>query len=150
MAKQEVKAVRDEKESELRGLRARLADLQSESSVAAPEREHSVVLARAITANNRPGLQIPQTNSARNTTSGRISRSKIDDIKQRFRDRSAAKQGNSVIPAPDRVVGQPRVENLANGRQNASAQNNSLYRTAGEEMFQHLDFYERSLKAIEN
>lgn len=153
LAKKEVRATRDEKERELRGLRARLADLQSESSAAITEREHSIVLARAITANNRPGVKLPQPNN--NTSgvagAGHINRSKIDDIKRRFRDRSAAKQGqnnsNEAAQATSSMSRNPKPGSQKHTPQ--QSQRNSLYRAVGEEMFQHLDFYERSLKAVE-
>jgi len=139
LAKQQAQQVRAEKEKELSNLKARLADLQSESSAAITEREHSVVLARAITANSRNGM----SNKNRATSSGgnQISRSKIDDVKQRFRDRNAAKiNGDSKVGMPAQSANR-----VADSRKNA----NSFYRTVGEEMFQHLDFYERSLKAVE-
>jgi hypothetical protein len=132
LAKQQATKVRQEKEKELQALKIRLADLQSESSAAITEREHSVVLARAITANSRNGAM--HQNRVSNAGVGKISRSKIDDVKQRFRDRNAAK-----------------INKAGGGRQPTDQKNNanSFYRTVGEEMFQHLDFYERSLKAVE-
>jgi hypothetical protein len=136
-AKQQAKQVREEKQKELNDLKHRLAELQSESSAAITEREHSVVLARAITANSRNGRL--NQNRASAVAGGQISRSKIDDVKQRFRDRNAAKIQSSV-PTRGETPGQstPPKNNTSN-----------LYRTVGEEMFQHLDFYERSLKAVE-
>jgi hypothetical protein len=131
LTKQHAHRVREEKEKELKALKMRLAELQSESSAAITEREHSVVLARAITANSRAGGTTSPKRAA-NTGGNRISRSKIDDVKQRFRDRSAAKaSGAGTGPSPE-------------GQHNSTG----FYRTVGEEMFQHLDFYERSLKAV--
>ncbi|KAG7356662.1 hypothetical protein IV203_001348 [Nitzschia inconspicua] len=132
LAKQQAQQVRHEKEKELKDLRSRLAELQSESSAAITEREHSVVLARAITANSRAGGA--HQNRVVSSGANRISRTKIDDVKQRFRNRSAAKVGQTASqPSMSPVTGNV----------------NSLHRTVGEEMFQHLDFYERSLKAVE-
>ena len=127
LSKQQVKRIREEKEKELKALKFRLAELQSESSAAITEREHSVVLARAITANSRAGGMMNQRRGA-NPAGSRISRTKIDDVKQRFRDRSAAKG--------------------ASPSQKGAANAHGFDRTIGEEMFQHLDFYERSLKAV--
>ena len=59
LAKQQAQLVRQEKEMEL-------AELQSESSAAITEREHSVVLARAITANSRTGGRNPTTRTVPN------------------------------------------------------------------------------------
>jgi hypothetical protein len=146
LAKQQVKSVREEKEKELSGLKARLAELQSESSAAITEREHSVVLARAITANTRgASIQARKVGASSGPASGsRISRSKIDDIKKRFRDRSAAKNSSSSSGpwnAPGDFSSRPTNPPTSNG--------NSFFRTVGEEMYQQLDFYERSLKAVE-
>jgi len=146
LAKKGARAVRAEKESELAELQQRLCDLQSESSAAITEREHSVVLARAITANNRSG-------TSPKTSGGVVSKSKIDDVKQRFRNRSAAKmQGNgavtrSNIPPASNSRGYPSSSNYA--RDAAARQRSILYRAVGEEMFQQLDFYERSLKVVD-
>jgi hypothetical protein len=132
LGKQEPRMVHQEKEDQLHVLQQRLNDLQSESSAAITEREHSVVLARAITAKSRNGVE---------TEKSRISKSKIDDVKQRFRNRAAGKSnGNpsaSYTPSPSRAM-------------DGDTARSNLYRAVGEEMFQHLDFYERSLKAVES
>jgi hypothetical protein len=151
LAKQEARIVREEKEHELQAIHLKLAELQSESSTAFSQREHSMVLARAITGkgSGRPSPRAP-----------RISKSKIDDVKQRFRDRTAAKMGessrsgseteSSYSPSPGksslyRMSGDaPRIQ------EGSPRDLNDLYRTVGEEMFQHLDFYERSLRAVES
>jgi hypothetical protein len=126
----------------LGNLRQRLADLQSETSAAISEREHSVVLARAITAGK-------STASSQMKNSRSISKNKLDDVKARFRNRSAAaKQQNSdtksVSSAGTKSVNFQKKTNFKprnNGR-------NTMYRTVGEEMYQQLDFYERSLQAV--
>jgi hypothetical protein len=146
LAKQEARIVRAEKEQELRVLEQRLNELQSESSAAITEREHSVVLARAIAAKSRPGA------SPANKNVNRISKSKIDDVKQRFRDRSAAKMSlnNStecMSSYPQTPSGSPY--GYPAPQTAAARERSSLYRAVGEEMFQHLDFYERSLKAVD-
>jgi hypothetical protein len=136
------RVVRAEKEKELGNLRQRLADLQSETSAAISEREHSVVLARAITAGK-------STASSQMKNSRSISKNKLDDVKARFRNRSAAaKQQNSdtksVSSAGTKSVNFQKKTNFKprnNGR-------NTMYRTVGEEMYQQLDFYERSLQAV--
>lgn len=134
LAKQGMSSARRETEKEVNNLKARIADLQSEASVAHAERDRSAVLARAITRSN-------QNNN----------RSKINDIKQRFRNRSAAKsQFNSVDRPNDSQRNQNQSPNpRAAEPVNKNNSGNSFNRTVGEEMFQHLDFYERSLKAVE-
>ena len=138
LGSQGARTVRAEKEKELEALQQRLCELQSESSAAITEREHSVVLARAITAKSR--------NATSPQKGGRINESRISDIKQRFRDRSAAKHQNSRSSAPNQP---PSNVYPSRGARQAPREMSSMYKSVGEEMFQHLDFYERSLKAVE-
>lgn len=148
LAKQEAKNVQAEKERELRVLQQRLNELQSESSAAITEREHSVVLARAITA-NYGGKPTPSKN-----VGGLVSKSKIDDVKKRFRDRSASKMNNNPATTsnygPSQSGGRGCPSNNDSSRDAAARERSSMFRSVGEEMFQQLDFYERSLKAVES
>jgi hypothetical protein len=154
LAKQEARNVREEKQRELHSLQKRLAVLQSESSTAIAEHEHSVVLARALTANKANSIGTPSPNKA----AARISKSKIDDVKQRFRDRTAAKLLNSTADTVSTSFSQSPSTNRSyrmnsdtpQSQDVAARERSNLFRTVGEEMFQHLDFYERSLKAVES
>ena len=128
---------RREAEKQVNNLKDRIADLQSESSNAFADRNRSAVLARAIT-------------SSRVGAGNNGNRSKIDNIKQRFRNRAAAKvhfstPEASVVAAPKTPVNHRAVE----APNNKNSGGNNFHRTVGEEMFQHLDFYERSLKAVQ-
>jgi len=142
MTNEDTKSTIQEKEKIVNILKIRIADLQSEASAAAiTNRDRSVVLARAIKRGpsiGGNGEAVGQSNS----------RSKIDDIKQRFRDRSAAKSllgsSNQSIIGLDKPSSSYRAG--PSGNRNDG---NNFQRTVGEEMFQHLDFYERSLKAVE-
>ena len=148
LARQEARAIRAEKERELHALQMRLHELQSESSAAITEREHSLVLARAITATR--AQQRPAPRPAQ--TGGRISKTRIDDVKKRFRDRTAAKMYGGAARGSDLASRNAAKSNLPNRRAAQVSQEqarNNLYRQVGEEMFQHLDFYERSLKAVD-
>ena len=157
LAKQEAMNLREEKQRELHSLQRRLAELQSESSTAIAEHEHSVVLARALTTNKANSIGTPSPNKA----AGRISKSKIDDVKQRFRDRTAAKMLNSSAETVSTYSQSPSTTPSTNrsyqmnndtppSQDIAARERSNLFRTVGEEMFQHLDFYERSLKAVES
>ena len=129
--------MRAKKEKELGTLRKRLADLQSETSAAISEREHSVVLARAISASKSTASQ---NNNA-------INKSKINDVKARFRNRSAAKNKNSdnkSVVSTGKSVTFERKTNFKNRDPEKAA----MLRSVGEEMYQQLDFYERSLEAV--
>jgi len=139
MAKQTARKVREDKEKEIHRLQEQLHELQSESSAAITEREHSVVLARAITAKNQGRISQSGGN-------GKISQSKLEDVKQRFRNRSAGRNG---VTATSKQGTSARA-NPTNPRRDPSTQERmNMFRAVGEEMFQHLDFYERSLKAVE-
>lgn len=148
LVKQRALELRNEKEMEIQILRQKLNDLQSESSAAIAEREHSMVLARAITASRRT----PTTASSPSNVTSTISASKIEDVKQRFRNRAAGRTGlNPPRPTPASSRGFKSSSTLRTRKyqdQN-SRDRSAMFRAVGEEMFQQLDFYERSLKAVE-
>ncbi|KAL3942357.1 MAG: hypothetical protein SGBAC_003423 [Bacillariaceae sp.] len=138
LSKQGARTVRAQKEKELGTLRKRLADLQSETSAAISEREHSVVLARVISASK-------STASAQSKNP--INKSKISDVKARFRNRSAAKQktndNKSVVSAGKSVTFERKTT-----FKKRDPEKSAMLRSVGEEMYQQLDFYERSLQAV--
>lgn len=144
LAKQEARMIKEEKQRELEELRQKLQELQSEASQAIVEKEHSVILARSF-AMRRNDPETPES-----THSGRISKGKVDSVKQRFRDRMAAKKQQSASPA---AIASPYGAMPRSSPQyitpSPPPHRNSLFRQAGEEMYQHLDFYERSLKAVD-
>jgi hypothetical protein len=142
LAKQEARMVKEEKQRELDDLRQKLVELQSEASTAIHEKERSGILTRSF-AMRRNDVVSPDS-------SGRISNGKVDSVKQRFRDRMAAKKEAIASPTtvnnPYGARSQPSPRFITPSPPNRSA----LLRSAGEEMFQHLDFYERSLKAVDS
>jgi hypothetical protein len=124
-------------------LQKKLYEMQEESSTAIAEKEQSVTLARAIAHETKSAVM------ERGATP-RISQERINDVKSKFRARMAHRNRSSPAssqqssprrspPAPERPP-QRSPLNL----------NSRLRMTAGEEMFQHLDFYERSLKAVDS
>jgi hypothetical protein len=155
LAKAEARTLRYEKEREVQALQMRLHELQSESSAAINEKEQaaSIVLARAINATRSA---VP---SAARPGGGRVDRTKIEDVKRRFRDRTAAKmRGGSTSSRAEAAPRYGAVTSSGNPqlrihqdapRSSQDNVRNTVYRTVGEEMFQHLDFYERSLKAVD-
>mmetsp|Transcript_2963 Transcript_2963/g.8100 ORF Transcript_2963/g.8100 Transcript_2963/m.8100 type:complete len:1071 (+) Transcript_2963:150-3362(+) len=136
---------RREKEKEVDNLKARIADLHSETSTAFTDRNRSVALARAITRSNQNSRAGNENGEASNRS---YNRSKIDDIKQRFRNRSAVKFQFDSKKKLDSVPrnGNSSFHNVDQAVINRNG--NSFHRMVGEEMFQHLDFYERSLQAV--
>eukprot|EP00526_Cylindrotheca_closterium_P002613 CAMPEP_0113646348 /NCGR_PEP_ID=MMETSP0017_2-20120614/24476_1 /TAXON_ID=2856 /ORGANISM="Cylindrotheca closterium" /LENGTH=904 /DNA_ID=CAMNT_0000558225 /DNA_START=86 /DNA_END=2796 /DNA_ORIENTATION=+ /assembly_acc=CAM_ASM_000147 len=137
LSKQGARGVRAQKEKELGTLRKRLADLQSETSAAISEREHSVVLARVISASK---------STVSSQAKDPINKGKINDVKARFRNRSAAKQkstdNKSVVSAGKSVT----FERKTNFKKR-DPEKSAMLRSVGEEMYQQLDFYERSLES---
>lgn len=141
--------VREEKERELESLRQKLTELQSETSHAISEREH--LLANRIAPQPpAPGLDAAERRPSGGglSTEQASEKKKLDGVKQRFRDRMAArkKMTETEEPTADRLGSLPRQQQPP--RPQHMNQQASLVRTAGEEMYQQLDFYERSLKSV--
>lgn len=166
MARQEARMIQREKQQELDALQQKLLELQSEPSTAFPstENEHVVAIAKnyAMHRNDSPeDATTSQKEYQRNITAeegsgvwntGRrpgADKEKLDVVKQRFRERIAAKKRDppSVLTASstDHSGSSHGVINQVTPSPPAGR---NLFRGAGEEMFQHLNFYERSLKAV--
>lgn len=153
LAKKEARIFQEEKQRELEALQQKLLELQSESSFHAVDQEHSATLAKNYAMHRHDDL--PQQ-----AVGAQSERQKIDDVKKRFRDRMAArKQATPVAPNHPQALlpaaatgkfGQLHA-NPAKFSTSASAPSSvrDLVRSAGEEMYQQLDFYERSLRAVE-
>lgn len=155
MAKQEAKKVKEEKQAEIDALQMKLAELQSEASFAISQREHSAVLAKAIASNSH--IETPLSRAGR-SASPKIDQEKINGVKQKFRDRMAQRKNrvsaNASFASEDGSSAEfsytPLYDHGARRvDERAPISKNHRHRLVGEEMFQHLDFYERSLKAVE-
>ena len=142
MAKHEARMIQEEKQRELDMLKKKLFELQSESSTAVENRERSAAIAQSYA---------PDRNSDSAGRSGGVDKQKVDGVKQRFRERVAARKAaanaqqtyesrSPYYPAPAQV----------SPHHSPTQQARDLFRSAGEEMYQHLDFYERSLRAVQN
>jgi hypothetical protein len=152
MAKQEAKKMKEEKQHEIEVLQYKLAELQSESSYAITEREHSLVLAKAIA--HKHGVSSGSHHGAPTITNDRI-----NDVKQKFRDRMAermnSRSGTHPGNYPPSSAGSQasssyyRTQRPAVMEQRAQTPRSQRRMLVGEEMYQHLDFYERSLKAVD-
>lgn len=145
LAKEEAEVSQEEKKQELETLHQRLRELQSEASTATSDRQRSIILAKAI--RNRSvvgGRESPQNDQ-------RGSQARIEDVKQRFRDRMAAKMRPGRQQQHNLTKAHGQNTNLREmTKSRLDAENQKVARLVGEEMYQHLDFYERSLKAVEN
>ena len=142
MAKHEARMIQKEKQRELDVLKKRLFELQSESSTAVENREQSA----AIAQNYAPDRNIDGA-----VRSGGIDKQKVDGVKQRFRERVAARKAaaNAQQPHESRSPYHPTPAHVS-PHHSPTQQARDLFRSAGEEMYQHLDFYERSLRAVQN
>lgn len=151
LAKQEVRKVREEKQREIDILQLKLAELQSESSYAIAEREHSIVLANTIA--RRHGSEAHGSRNGQSAAN--VATDRVNDVKQKFRDRMAERLQSRPGTNPGNYP--PSIplsnESAANRPALRPAQRSPTPRSqrrmlVGEEMYQHLDFYERSLKAV--
>ena len=142
MAKQEAQKIKEEKQAEIDILQQKLAELQSEASFTISQREHSAILAKAI---------VPKSNAYVDTTpsrNGRAGSPKIDKEKKHgmiSNTSFASEDSSSAILS--------YTQSFDNAARRMEARDplskNHRHRLVGEEMIQYLDFYERSLKAVE-
>lgn len=139
LAKQAARKIQDKKAREIVSLKKKLEDLQSECSAASAEKE------RLMATRAMPGIDQHKSSTV---SSSRISRENLDGVKQRFRDRMVSKNKPALAPsgraplypsAPKHVAPSPKVQ-----------AERELIRSAGEEMYQQMVFYERSLEAVDN
>lgn len=157
MAKQEARKIRDEKQREIEVLNQRLAELQSVSSFQEADREQQIHAAKAITHNN---MENPVSRQGRSTPM--VAHEKINGVKQKFRERMAERlksksfgesSMNSSVGYNAPLASEPeesKRQNTGHKLQRRFASNRSQRRVlVGEEMVQQLDFYERSLKAVQ-
>jgi hypothetical protein len=163
LAKQHAAKIQSEKMREIDELRKKLDELQSENSVASGSERERMAFTRVMSQ------QQPHNNhhqSLPNKT-GDISRDKVDGVKQRFRDRMAERK-RQTMAANDGMSASlvSAVQGRAPRHPSSSYQNNGTKRhhlpppsaqhqakrellwSAGEEMFQQMVFYERSLEAV--
>lgn len=149
MARREARMIQEEKQREVEALQQKLIELQSESSFVTAEHEHSAALARNLSI-PRPAIESPVSNPAEHSDKQRL-----DNVKQRFRDRIAARkmQRHSTPPASSPSSTGKRYhmspQTLTPSPAKSSAMRDFVL-SAGEEMYQQLDFYERSLRAVES
>ena len=157
MAKQEAQKIKEEKQAEIDILQQKLAELQSEASFTISQREHSAILAKAIVPKSNAYVD---TTPSRNGRAGspKIDKEKINGVKQKFRDRIALKKhgmiSNTSFASEDSSSAiLSYTQSFDNAARRMEARDplskNHRHRLVGEEMIQYLDFYERSLKAVE-
>lgn len=156
LAKQRASKMQAEKMREIEELRKKLDELQSENSVMSGNERERYALANVMSPQNN--------NQSHSTNTGK---EKLDGIKQRFRDRMAEKKRQTTVA---NVGMSSSLMSSVNGRaplhpSSLPYQNNGSKRhtvppsaqhqakrellwSAGEEMFQQMIFYERSLEAV--
>jgi hypothetical protein len=144
---------------EIDELKKKLEELQSETSVISGNEREKYALTNVMTQQNRGN------NPDASSKSGDISREKVDGVKRRFRDRMEEKKRQTAVASMTMVSksaatpnGRAPLHPSSNHNSNCikrivppSAQhqaNRELLWSAGEEMFQQMVFYERSLDAV--
>jgi hypothetical protein len=143
LAKQEIQKIQEEKIREVDALKRQLLELQSEASVVTAERERAAV-ARSL------AVRRSNNSSAKSILSQQST--KLDSVKQRFRDRMAAKKQQSegyrasALPSLRAPLYPQKQKPVLSAKAQAARE---ILRAAGEEMYQQMDFYERSLKAVD-
>lgn len=146
LAKLEARTIKEEKLRELQNLQKKLDDLQSISSSGTAEKVEAVRQVQHPVGAS--ALILPESTPSVILNANRISKAKLDDVKQRFRERLAAKkqQDNQQIHFAGRA---PLYPTRPERRAMLSQVERELLMSAGEEMCQQMDFYERSLKAVD-
>jgi len=156
IAKKEARMVKEEKIREIEILQKKLDELQSVSSADTEEKEKAAVAkTMAIRKATSPATNGNAPSLIQSTT--QLSKEKLDDVKKRFRDRMAAKkyqtqqeqQEQQLMATAGRLPLYPSapVKNVRRTLQSRAER--ELIMSASEEMCQEMDFYERSLKAVD-
>ena len=155
LAKQQgMPSVKEEKLKEIAVLQQKLDELQSVGSSPLEGK----TAAAAILSAQRTGAPPNRENAPsliQSTTC--LSKQKVDDVKQRFRDRMAARkrqdqqQQQYVLTNASQAYrsGHAAQRSIPQRRTQKSQAERELILSAGEEMCQQMDFYERSLKAVD-
>jgi hypothetical protein len=134
-------AARTEKRREIEALMQKLEEVRSDSLTGMDQQQR-----RAAAKMISPRKAEPAT------------KNKVDTVKQRFRDRMAQRQQQQQPPATPQQQQQPSRYSSSSSQPPVARQRlvslrspeeRNLLRSAGEEMCSQMDFYERSLKAVD-
>jgi hypothetical protein len=133
--------MQQEKMREIDALKKKLDELQSENSVASADKEKLAFVTAMAQKNKNPNAS---------QVSSYISQEKLVEVKQRFRDRMAEKKRRTVLLS---IQGRAPLYPTNHSRRVTSSSlevqaEHELIWSAGEEMFQQMVFYERSLEAV--
>jgi hypothetical protein len=152
LAKQHARAIQAAKMREIDELKKKLDDLQSENSIVSYDKEK----------NDITNVMNQRSKTNESNKSANMSREKVDGVKQRFRDRMAErKRQTSAVTAkstnqngraplyPSTNSSHRNIVPHTPSSQIQKAKERELLWSAGEEMFQQMVFYERSLEAVD-
>jgi hypothetical protein len=153
LAKQQgISSVKEQKLQEIAVLQQKLDELQSVGSL--PLAENAVGAAKLnIQRTSAPSSRENAPSLIQSTTC--LSKQKVDDVKQRFRDRMSIRkrqdQQQNLLTNSNEAYhsGHVAQRSLPQRRTQKSQAERELILSAGEEMCQQMDFYERSLKAVD-
>lgn len=148
----ETYSIQEERQRELERLHHELIELQSEPSANGTDRQRSALLAKVIASKRQSTPEGPDASTMENQPK----EGGVDSVKQKFRERTAARKRQNLAARQESKPGTQLVHTTRNGSSPTnskpirSAAQHSILSLAGEEMFQYLDFYERSLQAVEH
>jgi hypothetical protein len=144
LLKQEARIFREQKQRELETLQRKLCELQSESSYSPVDRGQAAKLAQSLAIQRRDGDKDRRvTDDQRTFLDG--DRVGLAEVKKRFRERMKDRLHQHGQPA----LGGRGKSVYESSKRPLDPALRDLFRSAGEEMCQQLDFYERSLRAVE-
>jgi hypothetical protein len=146
LVRQEISRVKDVKQKEIEALQLKLIELKSDSSIPASGPDHSLILAKAI-KNKQNGVSAESHFSQSRAS---LPEDRINDVKRKFRERMAERlkfplASNNAIPIQVQSISNSNIQEKTFDASNLCSQRRML---VGEEMCQHLEFYTRSLQAV--
>jgi hypothetical protein len=149
LAKEKTRNVREDKIKEIALLQKKLDELQSESSGDVAAEEQAEVAKRLQFRESSASPR--EANPSSLNSSSRMSKDKLDEVKQRFRDRMSARKSQYTTPSnkSGRAPLYPTTPKKTKQESPPTESTREILRSAGEEMCQQMDFYERSLKAVD-
>jgi len=148
-AKEQIELIRLEKERELEELQQRLQEMETQSMLEREEFERrleferqSAILNASIISN---GSQALLQKAPSSVLSEKTKLDAKERVKAKFRSRYAQRVRND--PSIESQPQSQRLHSTTKGRRQASVERHNTNLRSSEEMFQHVEFYERSLEA---
>jgi len=157
LAKQEAEKIKDEKQRELEKLQLKLAELETKSALLEEEYGRLEAEQKSGFGGSIAGSFYAQSRAGSDAKSILLSAHSIGKGKNESAERIKAKFRSRNMQRMDNTPPKGELERMDNCRDGEVGRGGSERKTSlgrhllnDEEMYQHLDFYERSLKAVES